>query len=113
MNILIGALYIAVGVFIFWPFFWDMCGHLFNNPGSKPAPKVWDFEFAVYCLLVIPVGFFILQGLQRRYFLLITARSRKKRKIVFDESLAYNEIQSFIESARAEFEYDIVICTKE
>ncbi len=112
LNVLIGGALIAVGVYIIWPFVWEMVGPLFFAPGSKSAPGYRAIRFAVLCLLVIPVGFFILQGLQKRYFLLITTRSGARRKIVFDEDLPYNEIRSFIENVRAELGYDILVCTE-
>ena len=113
LNVLIGGALIAVGVYIIWPFVWQMVGPLFFAPGSKPAPRFPAIRFAVLCLMLIPVGFFILQGLQRRYFLLITTQTGGKRKIVFDQALPYNEIRSFIENVRAEFGYDIVLRTRE
>ena len=113
-DIVIGAVLILIGVYIFLPMLPGLWSPTFLEPQNNLHSRYAPIHFVVMGLVPIPIGIYlVINALQKRYFLLIDTTKGIKRKIVFNGDISSSEIRSFIEQAQAKYGYHIATTTQE
>jgi hypothetical protein len=114
VDIVIGAVLILMGVYIFLPMLSGLCSPSFLEPQNNLNSRYTPMHFVVMGLVPIPIGIYLIfNALQKRYFLQIYTTKGMKRKIVFNDDISYSEIRSFIEQAQSKYGYHIVTTMQE